>query len=352
MKRLKSLACVCMVIGLLVFLTGCPKPANKGKNDEPLGMVYFNYFDTVSTIYSYADDTQQQFEANCEGVAAILQDYHQLFDIYHEYTGVTNLCTINANAGGDWQQVDGRLVDFLCYARDLYQKTDGEMNIMMGAVLRPWHDSRETASNDPSGAAIPTMEVLQRAAQHTAFELLEIDAENNRVRITDPDASLDVGALGKGYATEMAARYLQQQGVTGYALNIGGNIRTIGHKPDGSGWRTGIKDPKDADAYACYINIADTSCVTSGIYERFFTVDGTRYHHVIDPDTLMPSAHFAAITVIAQDSGLADALTTALFCMSYQDGLTLLERFDGVEVLWIDHDGTQHMTDGFTALMS
>ncbi len=351
MKRFKSLALICMVLGLLVFLTGCPKPANKGQNKEPLGMVYFTYFDTVSYIYSYVDESTEQFEKNCEAVAAILNDYHQLFDIYHEYSGVTNLATLNAAAGGEWLQVDPRLMDFLCYARELYQKTGGEMNVMMGAVLRPWHDSREAAANDPSAAAIPVADTLQQAAQHIAFDALEIDQAGSRVRITDPDASLDVGALGKGYATEMAAQYLIGQGITGYVLNIGGNIRTIGTKPDGSGWRTGIKDPLEPDTYASYINIADTSCVTSGVYERYFTVDGQRYHHVIDADTLMPSAHFAAVTVITPHSGLADALTTALFCMSYQDGLALLEQFEQVEVLWIDNDGNQYMTDGFSGLL-
>ena len=90
--------------------------------------------------------------------------------------------------------------------------------------------------------------------------------------------------------------------------------------------------------------LSDTSCVTSGDYERYFTVDGVRYHHIIDPDTYMPATFFSSVTVIAPDSGLADALSTALFCMSYEEGLALVQEMDNVQVLWILADGTQYRT--------
>ena len=360
MKLLKTLPCLCLVLGLLVFLTGCPETAHTGENQttqqtkiEPHGMVFFTFFDTVSYVYSYAGDTQEEFTVNCNEVSAILEEYHRLFDIYHEYSGVNNLMTINKNAGGDAIKVDQKLIDFLLYAKELYTLTSGEMNIMMGAVLRPWHDSRSEASSNPKNAKIPTEEELLAAKAHTDISLLEIDVENNTVRISDPEASIDVGALGKGYATEMAAKHLKESGITSYVLNIGGNIRIIGTKVDGSSWLTGIKDPAEPDLnYAAYINIANTSCVTSGVYERYFTVGGVRYHHIIDKDTLMPSEYFSSLTVICEDSGLADALSTALFCMSYEDGAKIVDSLDGVEVLWIFSNGEMKMSEGFKSLVT
>ena len=313
-------------------------------------MVYFNFFDTVSYIYSYADDSQNDFEANCEAVSDILEEYHHLFDIYYEYSGINNLKTINDNAGKEPVQVDQKLIDFLLYSKELYTLTNGEMNVMMGSVLSLWHDCRETASASPSNASIPTKEALDKAALHTDISLLEIDVASNTVRITDPDARIDVGALGKGYATEKAAEHLLQNGVDGYVLNIGGNIRTIGHKHDGSGWKTGIKNPADPSQYALKLTIADTSCVTSGDYERFFVVDNVKYHHVIDKDTLMPASYFSAVTIITPNSGLADALSTALFSMSYEDGLALVNQIGDVEVLWITSAGVQYCTPGFAEL--
>lgn len=315
-------------------------------------MAYFTFFDTVSYIYSYAGDSQQVFEANCQATAQILETYHQLFDIYHEYSGVTNLATVNRNAGGDALEVSPALIEFLLYARQMYDTTGGEMNVMMGSVLRLWHDCREAASQEPENAQIPTTQALAQAATHTDISTLEIDPEHNTVRISDPLASIDVGALAKGYATERAAQRLLESNADGYVLNIGGNIRILGHKPDGSSWATGIKDPRDPEQYAARVSLADTSCVTSGNYERFFTVDGVRYHHIIDKDTQMPAAHFASVTVITPDSGLADTLSTALFCMPYEDGLALTQALGNVQALWILPDGTQYKTPGLELLAS
>lgn len=340
----KGLVLFCL-LGLLASFAGCSQ--DETQTSEPQGKVYFNWFDTVSYVYSYAGDPAETFEERSAGVSGILTEYHQLFDIYHEYSGINNLCTINRLAGGDPLPVDQKLIDFLLYAQELHQKTEGEMNILLGSVLSIWHDHRTEATEDPSAASLPDEAALSEAAAHTDLSLLEIDAQNGTVRLTDPQASIDVGALGKGYATEKAAEYLIAQKADGYVLNIGGNIRIIGTKPDGTGWKTAIKDPEAPDSrYAATLDLTDTACVTSGNYERFFTVDGVQYHHIIDPDTLFPAEQFASVTIVTRDSGLADALSTALFCMSYEDGLALLENFDGVDVLWVGHDGQLRYTDG------
>lgn len=350
MRLLKKGLILFCLLGLLASFAGCSQ--NSDQPAEPVGKVYFNWFDTVTYVYSYAGDPAERFEERSAGVSGILTEYHQLFDIYHEYSGINNLRTINRLAGGDPVPVDPKLMEFLLYARDLHQKTGGEMNILMGAVLTIWHDHRTAATGDPSTASLPELSELETAAAHTGFSLLEIDERNGTVRLTDPAASIDVGALGKGYAAEKAARWLEEQEAWGYVLNVGGNIRAIGAKPDGTGWQTAIKDPKDPDnRYAAIVEIRDVSCVTSGNYERFFTVEGRQYHHVIDRDTLFPAQQFASVTIITRDSGLADGLSTALFCMSYEEGLALAEKL-GVEVLWIEHDGTLRYTDGMKALMT
>ncbi len=351
MKLFKSLSWLCMILGLLVCLAGCPETVSTEEKYNLKGMMYFSYFDTVSYVYSYADDSKETFETYCDGVSAILEEYNQLFDIYHEYSGVTNLRTINLNAGKEALKVDEKLIDFLVYAKETYQKTNGEMNVMMGSVLKLWHDCRSEASKNPENATIPTAEALELASAHTDISLLEIDVNNKTVRITDPQASIDVGALGKGYATEKAAQYLYDIGATSYVLNIGGNIRIIGTKKDGTGWKTGVKNPLDTNLYALTLNLADTSCVTSGDYERYFVVGGEKYHHVIDKDTLFPSVYFSSVTVITKDSGLADALSTALFTMSYEDGLALVNEIGGVDVLWITREGTLLHTEGLAQLI-
>ena len=347
MKKLSLLKILSILIFLsfsIAFMTGCTDAYTKVEADtgvekvDPKYRVYFEYFDTVSYIYSFSDDTEEEFEANHTAVAEVLNTYHKLFDIYFGYSGMNNLSTVNSQAGKSPVEVDPLLIEFLLYAKELYTLTNGKTNIAMGAVLSLWHDCREDAIEDPENARIPDAAALEEASNHCDINDLIIDKEAGTVYLADPDMRLDVGAIGKGYATEKAAEMLKERGVTSYVLNIGGNIRAIGEHPQKEHWTVGITNPdrKSDKGIICEKEIKDTSMVTSGNYERYYTVDGVNYHHIIDPDTLMPAAYFSSITVITENSGLADALSTALFCMSYEEGKALVESIDGVEVVWID----------------
>ena len=184
--------------------------------------------------------------------------------------------------------------------------------------------------------------------KHCNIDDLIIDKASGTVYISDPDMSLDVGAIGKGYATEKAAELLISRGISSYVLNIGGNIRAIGEKVTGDGWVTGITNPDhtSGEQFVARVNIKNISLVTSGDYERFYTVEGVKYHHVIDPVTLMPASYFSSVSVFTPDSGLADALSTALFCMSYEDGKELVESIGEVDVIWVDTEYNVYYTDG------
>jgi thiamine biosynthesis lipoprotein len=322
------------------------------KDPQIQAKAYYEYFDTKSIIYSYKGDSEAEFKANCTVVESLLAEYHKLFDIYFEYSGINNIKTINKNAGKAPVEVDEKLIDFLLYCKEAYALTGGKTNVAMGAVLRLWHDCREDAEDDPENAKIPDMAELEAARLHCDINDLIIDEEAGTVYISDPDMSLDVGAIGKGYATECAAEMLIGRGVTSYVLNIGGNIRAIGEKVTGDGWVTGITNPNklSEESFIAKVSIKNTSLVTSGDYERYYYADGVKYHHVIDPVTLMPAAYFSSVSIFTLDSGLADALSTALFCMSYEEGLALVKSIGGVEVIWVDPDYNVKCTSGIELL--
>ncbi len=342
---LKKLICL-LIVFTLVFATGCN---NKNKVKS---RTFYAFFDTVSTIYSYGNESQQSFNETASKLFALLEEYHKLFDAYYEYEGINNIATINKNAGKSPVLVDNRLIDALLYAKQMYYTTNRTVNIAMGSVLKLWHDARESALSNPQNASLPDWDLLMQKSAHTNIEHLVIDKENSTVWLVDKDMSLDVGAVLKGYAVEMLGRYLEENGVSSYVLNVGGNIKAIGAKPNGDGWTTGITNPdKNADGFSATINIKNTSCVTSGSYERYFTVDGINYHHIINPETLYPATYFTSVTVVTQNSALADALSTALFCMSEQDGRALLQTIeDQISVFWIYPDGTTAATDSFFSL--
>lgn len=343
-----------LLLGLIILSVSCTKaengergvsPSSSSVSVKPQGRAYFDLFDTVSYVYSYKGDSEEEFLENADEVYYTLLRYHRLFDIYHEYEGMNNLCTINSNPGVAIG-VDDEIIEFLDYAQKMYSITGGRMDVMMGSVLSLWHDARY--SDEPY---LPSYEDLEDAARYTGFGYLEIDREKKTVKLLSDRASLDAGALGKGYATEKAAEILEEKGVESYVLNIGGNIRIIGSKTDGSGWRTGVRDPKNPDsAFVVVLSLKDTSCVTSGSYERYFTVDGVRYSHIIDPETLYSAGYFDSVTVVTKNSALADALSTALFCMPYKEGAELASSLS-VDVVWVFKDGTVRYTDGIKALL-
>lgn len=334
---------IILLLGLL-FLISCSKKETESQL-TPQGRAYFDLFDTVSYIYSYKGDSEEEFVSNADEAYSVLLKYHRLFDIYHEYEGINNLCTINSNPLCDIA-VEDELIEFLLYAKEMAEVTGGEMDVMMGSVLSLWHDARY--SDTPY---LPDEEALKNASKYIGFDYLEINEEKKTVKLLSPSSSIDPGALGKGYATEKAAEMLEEKGVESYVLNIGGNIRIIGSKVDGSGWRTGIKDPKNPEsAFVIMLSLKDTSCVTSGNYERYFTVDGVKYSHIIDKDTLYPALYFDSVSIIVKDSAMADALSTSLFAMPYEEGRELTESL-GADAIWVFPDGSVRYTAGIEDLV-
>ena len=310
-----------------------------------------DYFDTVTTVVGY-EDTKEEFDKVADEVLSLLGEYHRLYTIYHRFDGMENLCTINDVSDGAHRTVtvDKRIVDMLVYAKQMYDFTDGKVNVAMGSVLSLWHNYRSVGMDNPENASLPPLEKLKEAAMHMNIENVVIDEDNVTVTLADPYMTLDVGAVAKGYATEMVARYLEEKGITGYILNVGGNVRTIGSKPDGTPWTVGLENPK-GDEYLEYLHLNGQSVVTSGSYQRFYYVDGKPYHHIIHPDTLMPAEGFMSVSVICEDSGFGDALSTALFCMSQEEGLELVESVPDVEAMWVTEDGVKTVSSGWNGFV-
>jgi len=336
-KRTKRAGLAALLL-LLLFLSGC---AGKSETKKRYQISTTELFDTVSVIVGYAE-SERTFRDTADRMIAELKEYHQLYDIYHTYEGLTNLKSLNDAAGGEALAVDGRILDLLDLARTLWGKSGGKVDVTLGAVLRLWHEAREAGLAHPESAAPPDPEALEKAARHTGFELLEIDREAGTVRLTDPEASLDVGALAKGFACQRVCSRFE----AGYLVNLGGNVYATGPKPEAGGaWGVGIQDPDGSD-YLYAVTLEKGAVVTSGDYQRYFEAEGKRLHHLIDPDTLQPAARWRSVTILAEDSGIADGLSTALFLMDREAGEALLGEY-GAEAAWISPAGEMLYTEGY-----
>lgn len=340
MKRTATL------ILLLVLLCGCT--AAPAKSDDTglnrYEATFLTLFDTVTTIVGYAE-TEEAFTDTAQAFHDELLEYHQLYDIYNEYEGINNIKTINDHGWEHPIKVDQRIIDLLLFSKELYTQTEGRVNIAMGSVLRLWHDARETGIADPSRAALPDQAALEQAAAHTDIDSIQIDVEESTVFLSDPEVKLDVGAIAKGYAVEQVCRNTP----SGLLISVGGNVCPTGPKPEsGQPWVVGIQDPEDPEQYLHTVYVEDVSVVTSGDYQRYFTVDGVPYHHIIDPDTNYPAGYWRSVTILCRDSGVADALSTALFTLPQEEGQALLDAFQA-EAMWVRQDGTILYSPGFQA---
>lgn len=319
----------------VLLLSGCAAPARQMQQ-----LTYLDVFDTVMTVRSF--DSADRFQKNAAAVHDALLQYHKLFDIYNDYDGINNLKTVNDQAGISPVPVDGRIIALLLDCKQYYSLTGGRMNPAMGSVLRLWHEKREAGFADPANASLPDEAALLEASKHCNFDDVIIDEAASTVYIRDPELRLDVGAAAKGWSAQQASSLLPE----GYLLDLGCNICITGPKPEGAAWNIGIQSPDNGQEYLCAVAVSEGSVVTSGDYHRYYEVDGTRYHHIIDPDTLQPADFWRSVSIICGDSGLADCLSTALFTMDYNAGAAILQKVGG-EAMWVAKDGSIYATSGF-----
>ena len=342
MKRIFALIVLC------ALLTGCA--AAPQAEQTQYTATFLTLFDTVTTIIGRAED-EAAFQAKVQPVHDALQYYHELFDIYNDYEGVNNIKTINDNAGVAPVAVDKAIIDLLTDCKAYYALSGGRVNVMMGSVLRLWHEARNDGLNDPANAKLPDQNALLEAANHISMDALVIDETASTVYLSDPQASLDVGAVAKGWATQRAA----EAAAEGMLISVGGNVCATGpKKADGTPWVIGIQNPDVPDENIHTLFVPFGSVVTSGDYQRAYVVDGKAYHHIIDPDTLMPATYWRSVSIVCgddfSDSGLADALSTALFLMDREAGEALVKEC-GADAYWIAADGSEYMTDGFEKML-
>lgn len=341
---MKKVLCLILSVALMLCCVGCSGNTSK---KERFTASFLDLFDTASTVIAY-DDSQESFDKHYEQFYNELEKYDHLFDIYNRYEGINNLYVVNREASKKPVKVDPIIVDLLEYGKDIYKQSEGRVNICFGSVLALWHTEREL-SKEQEGK-LPDAQSLKQANKHTNIDDLIIDKEKSTVYFNDAEMKLDVGAIAKGFAVQKITDWARENLWSSCAISIGGNVSTFGFKNDDGKtlWKIGIENPDlTAEDYLLLVNITDLCVVTSGDYQRYYTVDGKKYCHIINPETLMPSEYVASVSVICNDSALGDALSTMLFNMSIDEGKAFVDNMDGVEAVWVDKNFNKTFSNGF-----
>lgn len=355
----KIISVIMAVITTALMFTGCTPKLEK------YSTMMIGPFDTVISVISY-QPSQEAFDEMAQLIGDNYVYLNKLYDIYNDYEGINNIKTINDNAGIKPVEVEQEIIDLLNFSKEWHEKSNGKMNVAMGSVLRVWHDVREEydakRENLKDGEEIeielPDIELLKEKAKHTDINCIEIDDENNTVFITDPEVQLDVGAVAKGFATEIICDKLNEK-YDNYAISAGGNVKTHGHPQDGrQRWGIGIENPAVDENFQkipgnidmAYFN-TDMSLVCSGGYQRFMVIDGKRYHHIVDPVTLYPEEVYQGVSILCEDSGVADALSTSVFLMKPDEAMEFINGIDNAECILVEIDGTVHISEGADAYL-
>lgn len=279
----------------------------------------FFYMDTYINVKLYTNN-KTNADNMFKKVDEIYKKYQKLTDVYNTDSDIYYVNNNDSNL--DILEIDKDLYSMIELALSWYEKSENKFNINLGSVIKIWKSYRDNEMG------IPTLDELKNAYNSINSIVL---LGNNKIKNNHP--SIDLGGISKGYASQEVAEMLKNSGINNFIINAGGNV-VVGKAYNKEKYSIGIENPEiDNDLYQV-VKGNDISIVTSGGYERFYEYNGVKYHHIIDPDTLFPANNYLSVTVIANDSALADILSTTLFLLPIDKGLEIIDSMDDVEAIY------------------
>jgi thiamine biosynthesis lipoprotein len=245
---------------------------------------------------------------------------------------------INRAAGKQKVKVSATTYEVLSKALEYAELSGGSFDPSIAPLVELWGIGTEKEQ-------VPTQKKIKEKSKLIDYKQVQL-LDNNNILLSRAGMKLDVGGIAKGYAADKVIAYLQKNNVQSAFIDIGGNVSVLGTKPDNELWTVGIQDPKqERGQVVATIDVADKTIVTSGNYERYFTRGGTRYHHILDPETGYPAKKgIISASIITEKSFDADALSTAVYILGKEEGLALVNSLEDVEAMIITDDNKIHLT--------
>ena len=291
---------------------------------------------TIVDITVYGEDDDAMLRAVQQAVEA-MQKVEEKFSTHG--SAANSVTAFNQAGSGQEIKLDEEVNQLLRQSLDIHRQTSGAFDPTLGRLNRLWGFSSDTRPTKPLNESTVRLGLSLSGVKH-------LEQINANVWSKDiAGLELDFGAIAKGYAIDKAVEALKLQGVNHAVVNAGGDIRTVGDH-GGKPWKIAVRHPRLKVPLGWLEVKRDISIVTSGDYERFFDFEGKRYHHILNPHTGYPAMLNQSITVVANDAALADALSTAIFVLSYEEGIGIIENSPGVEAIWVDRDMQLHLSSG------
>lgn len=307
-----------------MLLSGCSPAVSEAS-------VSFLSMDTFMNITVFGPDAEE----NAKAAEARIRELESLFSITVPDSDISR---INA-AGNAGCAVSDETIELINLSIEYAALTGGAFDITVGALMDAWGFAGNKDFRVPGGGEIASLLSLVGSDR--------IKISGNTVSLTQSGMILDAGGAGKGYAGEEAAGLLRQSGVTSALLSLGGNIVCIGAKPDGEPWRVAVQAPDGGEGHIGVLELIDTCAVTTGGYRRFYEQDGVLYHHVLDPETGLPSdSGIVSATIIHPNSAIADMLSTAVFVLGEERATALWSELGSFDMVLLTSSGKALVTPG------
>ncbi|MBL1274124.1 MAG: thiamine biosynthesis lipoprotein [Marinobacter maritimus] len=338
-----AFASVFMMLAL-VALAGC-----SFQPDEEIWEISGPVFGTSYHISVVLPEDHEKLEALAKGIEDALESVDASMSTWREDSELSKLNRREDQS--DWIPVSDALFEVLARADEISRLTDGAFDVTIGPVVNLWGFGPEARPEK-----IPSEESLDRALATTGYEQLALRPEPPALKAAVRQY-IDLSAIAKGYGVDVVARYLDSEGIEAYLVEIGGEIRTSGKKPDGNVWRLAVEQPVEGTEHRInlVVSLPSRSMATSGDYRNYYESDGRRFSHTIDPETGQPIAHhLASVTVIADDSMTADALATGFTVMGYEraSALATRENIPAYFIIRTESGFEGHQTPAFSSYVT
>lgn len=332
---MKKKFCSILLVAILIMtstLLGCGSPSENTVTKSGF------YFNTVISVTIYENGSEQILD-DCFDLAAKYEGY------FSNTLPDSDISKIN-DAAGTPVTVHDETIELLQKGIAYGDLSGGRFDITIGKLSDLWDISTKALLAETDASMIPDDTNIQSALSTVDYHNIKIDG--NEVTLLNPDTKIDLGGIAKGYIADRMKAFLNSKGITAGFINLGGNVLALGSKADGSAYTIGIQKPfaEENEAIAS-VSITDETVVSSGVYERYFEVNGKRYHHILDTNTGYPYDNgLLEVTIITKNSVDGDGLSTTCFSLGLTEGMALIENLDDTEAIFITNDYQVHVSSG------
>lgn len=315
------------------------------QDEEKVWEISGGIFGTTYHINVVLPEDEERLQTLAQGIQNELEQVDAAMSTWKEDSELSRLNQKPDQS--EWTTLSPALFEVIQRSQEIAELTDGAFDVTIGPVVNLWGFGPEARPVE-----VPTAAELDGVMAVTGYRYLELDAATRAVRSEQPQY-IDLSGIAKGYGVDAVARFLDSEGVGAYLVEIGGEVRVNGRKPDGGAWRLAIEEPSEQARQVNKIVAMDRRAMaTSGDYRNYYESEGQRYSHTIDPSTGRPVTNrLASVTVIADDSMTADALATAFTVMGYERAMSLATRENIPAYFIVRGDGgfDTHQTPAFSS---